>query len=257
MAEQTEQTYPGWQKLSPGTVVKLTDSEISAMRANLRRLALNGGLASVMTDEQIEAQIAKAQRADIFLNDTYVVSVHAERAGEPGADGLFPALAHLSIRRQDRGDEFPWRDLQCIKNDLLGFEAECIEIFPAESRLVDTANQRHLWCFGNMDLTKLPAAFVSDRLPCGFNTRLVDLNPSTCDPEGGVLWQQSGAKPKPETHRGYDIVHVCPPIPTRVYDWGAVDPNSDGEYVAFGATKERCIDELDTYLAGLDDGGHF
>jgi hypothetical protein len=54
-------------------------------------------------------------------------------------------MTHLSIRRQDRKACRDWRDCQQIKNQLCGSEREGIELYPAESRLVDTANQFHLW----------------------------------------------------------------------------------------------------------------
>lgn len=56
-----------------------------------------------------------------------------------------------------------WRDLQAIKNELVGPEHEAIELYPAESRLVDTANQYHLW------VLKDP----SQRIPVGWTQRLV------------------------------------------------------------------------------------
>ena len=37
--------------------------------------------------------------------------------------------------------------MQKIKNAICGKEWEGIEIYPAESRLVDTANQYHMFCF--------------------------------------------------------------------------------------------------------------
>lgn len=54
-------------------------------------------------------------------------------------------VTHLSIKRNDRRVLHDWRDLQRIKNELCGPEREALEIYPAESRLVDTANQYHLW----------------------------------------------------------------------------------------------------------------
>ena len=38
-----------------------------------------------------------------------------------------------------------WRDMQRIKNEICGEEREAVELFPAESRLVDTSNQFHLF----------------------------------------------------------------------------------------------------------------
>jgi hypothetical protein len=71
-------------------------------------------------------------------------------------------VTHLSIRRNDRKTMRDWRDLQRIKNELCGYECEAVELFPAESRLVDTANQFHLWC--------LPRGA---RFPFGFDFRSV------------------------------------------------------------------------------------
>lgn len=56
-----------------------------------------------------------------------------------------------------------WRDLQEIKNELVGPEHEAIEIYPAESKRVDSANQYHLWVFKD----------PTYRIPIGFQTRLV------------------------------------------------------------------------------------
>lgn len=63
---------------------------------------------------------------------------------ESGFRGRAGSL-HLSIKRLDREPIHDWRDLQAIKNDIAGPEREAIELYPAESRLVDQANQFHLW----------------------------------------------------------------------------------------------------------------
>ena len=52
---------------------------------------------------------------------------------------------YLSIKTIDKEPIHDWRDLQQIKNELCGKDREALEIYPAESRLVDTANQYHLW----------------------------------------------------------------------------------------------------------------
>jgi hypothetical protein len=56
-------------------------------------------------------------------------------------------MVHLNIRRIDGAAIFDWRHRQLIKNQLVGAECEAFEIYPAESRLVDTSNKYHLWCF--------------------------------------------------------------------------------------------------------------
>ena len=75
---------------------------------------------------------------EVWLNDRYVV--HLARH----ADGW---VKELSIRRQDRKPARDWRDFMRIKDQLAGPEVEAVELYPARSRVVDTANQFWLWCF--------------------------------------------------------------------------------------------------------------
>lgn len=53
-----------------------------------------------------------------------------------------------------------WRDLQRIKNELVGPEREAVELFPAESRLHDPCNAYDLW-----------VAPEGHRFPFGWNYR--------------------------------------------------------------------------------------
>lgn len=70
-----------------------------------------------------------------FLNSRYQVTLQDYASG----------WTHLSIIRRDREAVHDWRDLQRIKNELCHPEREAVELFPAESRLVDSNNQFHLW----------------------------------------------------------------------------------------------------------------
>ncbi|MDB6027529.1 MAG: hypothetical protein JWM68_3752 [Verrucomicrobiales bacterium] len=69
---------------------------------------------------------------------------------------------HLSIKRIDREPIHDWRDLQEIKNQLVGPECEAIELYPAESRRVDSANQFHLWAMTS-ETYRFPIGFNSGR----------------------------------------------------------------------------------------------
>ena len=53
---------------------------------------------------------------------------------------------YISIKRKDKKALHDWRHFQQIKNELVGKEVEGIEMYPAESRLHDTANQFHIFC---------------------------------------------------------------------------------------------------------------
>ena len=75
---------------------------------------------------------------------TYLNSIYQVQLRDHHAEG-WPRMVWLSIKRRDKEPIRDWRDLQRIKNELIGPENEAIELFPAESRLVDTSNQYHLY----------------------------------------------------------------------------------------------------------------
>lgn len=95
----------------------------------------------------------------LWVNGTYQVEV--DTASELVHPGFLP-LIHLSIKRIDRQPIHDWRDLQEIKNQLVGPEHEGMELYPAESRLVDTSNQYHLFVLKD-----------EGRLPFGWTVRKV------------------------------------------------------------------------------------
>jgi hypothetical protein len=69
-------------------------------------------------------------------------------------------LIHISYHRRDRAPIRDWRIGQRIKTEVAGAEWEGIEIYPAESRVVDTSNEFHIWC-----MESLPFGFdVGERL---------------------------------------------------------------------------------------------
>jgi len=96
----------------------------------------------------------------IWVNDKYIVH---KRTDIPLVDNEGILMTHLSIRNNDNTADHDWREMQYIKNELVGEENEGFELYPRESRLVDTANQFHIWVFQD----------ISKGLPIGFNQRLV------------------------------------------------------------------------------------
>ncbi len=73
----------------------------------------------------------------VFKNDIYTVIARVKDNG----------MIHLSFHNNDNSTEIPWTHKQQIKNDICGRETEAIEIFPAMNRIVDAANQYHLWVY--------------------------------------------------------------------------------------------------------------
>lgn len=93
----------------------------------------------------------------VFRSDLYTVTA-TPLIAELGRDGP----VHLSIKRNDRAAVRDWRHFQRIKNEIMGPEREAVELYPAESTLVDESNQYHLWV--------LPKG---GRFPFGFDERMV------------------------------------------------------------------------------------
>jgi hypothetical protein len=82
-------------------------------------------------------------KARIYLNSRYQVAVYP---AESPMDG-WPRVVHISFKHLLNIAITDFRDMQLIKNELVGPKSYCIQIFPPEEMLVDTANQYHLWVF--------------------------------------------------------------------------------------------------------------
>ena len=121
------------------------------------------------TKRKSKAAVAASLNDEVWLNDRYQASVR-RRTGEGWFDETeecyngFPEqngeVVWLSIKRIDKEPIHDWRDLQRIKNDICGPESNAMEIYPAESRLMDTSNQYHLFVFQH-------------QIPIGFQGRAV------------------------------------------------------------------------------------
>jgi hypothetical protein len=55
-------------------------------------------------------------------------------------------MTHLWVRRHD-GRPVLWAEMQRVKNELVGPERVGVEVFPAETNLVDVAPMYHLWIY--------------------------------------------------------------------------------------------------------------
>lgn len=132
--------------------------------------------------EFVQAEPIPELPADIiFLNSRYQVNMRKIRCPPPFNDGI-----ELSIKTRDKAPFHNWRDIQRIKNELLGPEIEAIELFPSESRLVDTANQYYVFAFPWND-------FPGHRFPFGFTERFVSETPV-----GGSVQEPFPADQRPQ-----------------------------------------------------------
>lgn len=100
---------------------------------------------------------------EMWVNEKYTVFVNRGIETPMQFGNTRVTVCWLSIKRNDNQALPDWRDFQWIKNQLVGEENEGCELFPAESRLVDGANQYHLWVFEQTEM----------KFPFGFPTRFV------------------------------------------------------------------------------------
>ena len=97
---------------------------------------------------------------ETWVNAVYQVTVQREVETIPG----WPSkMIMLAIKRRDKKAVHDWRELQRVKNEVIGPEYEGMEMFPAESRLLDTSNIYFMFVFADPKI----------RWPFGFGNRWV------------------------------------------------------------------------------------
>lgn len=132
-----------WQPLTQDPEVVMHQRH-AALRAQFPDIDLDG----ILPDE-------------VWGNDRYTVTV---RYLDDDRDGP----VEVGIHNNRRTIHIPWRHLQQIKNEVLGPEREAIQAHPAESRLVDTANEFWLWAYptgtGPCWPNGTPVGFTGDRV---------------------------------------------------------------------------------------------
>ena len=133
--------------------------------------------------------IPEALDVEVYVNSRYQVQIKPHFTP-------WGACVWLSIKLLDKSAGRDWRDFQRIKNELVGEEVEAVELYPAESRLVDGANQYHVYCFPEIG-----------RFPFGFTSRLVndgDDQRSTAD--GKKFSRQRSFEQEPKSRQ--IVVHL-------------------------------------------------
>jgi hypothetical protein len=147
---------PEWIPFARATLTPRTEAQIQEFIAHWKELQPE------MSETEIRATLRDIEENDeIWKNNIYQVNIRA--LGDSQPRGL-PPMVQLSIKRIDQKPIHDWRDLQRIKSELVGSECEGVELYPAESRVVDTANQYFIHVVINPTF----------RFPWGFKERLVD-----------------------------------------------------------------------------------
>ena len=124
----------------------------------------------------VQFRLRENDGAAMYENSRYLCAVYPpNRNAVP--DG-FPPVVHISFKHILNVAITDFRDMQTIKNALVGEEAMAVQIFPPENCLVDGANQYHLWCFVPNEWPNVTEESEWPVLPIGFGTRLVTDKPT-------------------------------------------------------------------------------
>jgi hypothetical protein len=136
-----------------------------------------------------------------MANSIYVVLVQAPQ-DVPG----FGAVVHLAITTHDQQPRHDWREMQRIKNELVGEGVEAVELYPSENRVVDNANWFHLYCFPHL-------ATKGGRFPFGFDSRFVSEGSIPGFNASGEGFRQRAFRPElrpADVHRGDERIDLGP-----------------------------------------------
>jgi hypothetical protein len=125
-------------KLKPDTSV------IQMSRQNFRKQFIAAG----GTKKDADTAYRDVGKQETYSNDLYFVQIN-RNVNHGFGDSLEDGMFELTIRKQDRSDGLDWRHVQLIKNQIVDPECEMVELYPAESRLRDSANQYWFYGFNN------------------------------------------------------------------------------------------------------------
>ena len=97
--------------------------------------------------QEAKKMVNESKKQEIWINDKYQVNILRGKDCDQYVHikEYKGKCDYLSIKTLEKEPIHDWRDLQQIKNELCGEDREALEIYPSEHRLVDTANQYHLW----------------------------------------------------------------------------------------------------------------
>jgi len=94
----------------------------------------------------------------VWLSNEYLAVLYEQRA-----DGRRRLTVNRTRRNgRDWRDGITWDELQRIKNECLGEDVWCVEVYPSQDKLVNVSNMRHLWVLDGPPETRFPEKAVFD-----------------------------------------------------------------------------------------------
>lgn len=97
----------------------------------------------------------------VWKSKDYLAVLYEQRA-----DGMRRLTVNSTRRMPNRTrksgtdwrDGITWDELQRVKNETLGEDVWCVEVYPPGEDVVDVANMRHLWPLDEPPATRFPKA---------------------------------------------------------------------------------------------------
>lgn len=126
-----------------------TTSVMTLSRPEFRRAFIAAG----GTKKDADKTYREVGKQETWANSLYLIQINRNARHQLG-DGVVDhgGMFELTLRRQDRGTDIDWRHVQQIKNQIVGEQHEMVQLFPAESRLRDSANQYWFYGFNNAEI---------------------------------------------------------------------------------------------------------
>ena len=104
--------------------------------------------------KQAKLEYTKIQDTEVWINEIYMVLVYRGNEIPPSMNPeQISDFIWLSLRRQDRSALLDWREIQQIKDQLIGEDCEAVQLFPRKERVVDASNQFHIFGVANPEMS--------------------------------------------------------------------------------------------------------
>ncbi len=126
---------------------------LNDMRLAVQELRSNGMSLGRATWQMAKEQIAKQDKVEHYGNSFFFASVDKqhytpiEEGGKKDMTNFVYIAFHSNDKQTDGEIGCGWQMKQWIKNDICGDDWEGVELFPAEYRMMNTANEYHLFCY--------------------------------------------------------------------------------------------------------------
>ena len=119
---------------------------------------MDKSLSTKPTKRQAKRQFKETCKEIFYANELYQATVDYSHWDAKSREGYI----YISLKNHKRTTNVSWQHKQWIKNDICGVEAEGVELFPAENRMVNSANQYHIWVL--TENRKIPCGWHEGRL---------------------------------------------------------------------------------------------